>query len=121
MPQAEVDGLTINYEVQGAGEPLLLIPYLSADHACYAFQLPAYTEHFSCIALDLPGSGESDKPTGPYSTEVYADQVAALLGAIGVDQAHVAGVSLGAAVGMHLAARHPARVRSPGRCRPSRT
>ena len=112
MPQTEVDGLTINYDAQGEGEPLLLIPYLSADHACYAFQLPAYTEHFSCIALDLPGSGESDKPTGPYSTEVYADQVAALLGAIGVDQAHVAGVSLGAAVGMHLAARHPARVRS---------
>jgi pimeloyl-ACP methyl ester carboxylesterase len=112
MPQSEIDGLTINYDVQGAGEPLLLIPYLSADHACYAFQLPAYTEHFSCIALDLPGSGESDKPAGPYSTEGYADQVAAFLDAIGVDQAHVAGVSLGAAVGMHLAARHPARVRS---------
>src|SRR4051794_7571737 len=106
MPQIEVDGLTINYEVQGEGDPLLLIPYLSADHACYAFQLPAYTEPFSCIAIDLPGRGESDNPAGPYSTEVYADQVAAFLDAIGVAQAHVAGVSLGAAVGMHLAARH---------------
>jgi pimeloyl-ACP methyl ester carboxylesterase len=112
MPQVEVNGLTINYDVQGDGEPLLLIPYTSADHACYAFQLPAYTEHFSCIALDLPGSGESDKPPGPYSTEGYADQVAAFLGAIGIEQAHVAGVSLGAAVATHLAARHPARVRS---------
>jgi pimeloyl-ACP methyl ester carboxylesterase len=112
MPQVEVDGLTINYDVQGEGEPLLLIPYTSADHACYAFQLPAYTEHFSCIALDLPGSGESDKPDGPYSTEGYADQVAAFLGAIGIDQAHVAGVSLGAAVGLHVAVRHPGRVRS---------
>src|SRR5918911_2243516 len=112
MPQVEVDGLTINYNVQGEGEPLLLIPYTSADHACYAFQLPAYTEHFSCIALDLPGTGESDKPPGPYSTEGYADQVAGFLGAIGVEQAHVAGVSLGAAIGMHLAARHPERVRS---------
>jgi pimeloyl-ACP methyl ester carboxylesterase len=112
MPQAEVDGLTINYDVQGEGEPLLLIPYTSADHACYAFQLPAYTEHFRCIAVDLPGSGESDKPAGPYSTDVYADQVAAFLGAIGIERAHVAGVSLGAAVGIHLAARHPDRVRS---------
>jgi 3-oxoadipate enol-lactonase len=112
MPRVDVDGLTINYDVQGEGEPLLLIPYLSADHACYAFQLPAYAEHFSCIALDLPGTGESDKPAGPYSTEVYADQVAAFLGATGVEQAHVAGVSLGAAVGMHLAGRHPDRVRS---------
>ena len=112
MSQIDVDGLTINYDVQGEGEPLLLIPYLSADHACYAFQLPAYTEHFSCIAIDLPGTGESDKPAGPYSTEGYADQVAAFLGAIGIDRAHVAGVSLGAGVGMHLAARHPDRVRS---------
>jgi pimeloyl-ACP methyl ester carboxylesterase len=112
MPQIEVDGLRINYDVQGSGEPLLLIPYTSADHACYGFQLPAYTEHFSCVALDLPGSGESDKPAGPYSTEGYADQVAAFLGALGIERAHVAGVSLGAAVGMHLAARHPDRVRS---------
>jgi pimeloyl-ACP methyl ester carboxylesterase len=112
MAQVVVDGLTINYDVQGDGEPLLLIPYLSADHACYAFQLPAYTEHFRCIALDLPGTGESDKPVGPYSTEGYADQVAAFLAAIGVEDAHVAGVSLGAAVGMHLAARHPSQVRS---------
>jgi pimeloyl-ACP methyl ester carboxylesterase len=112
MPQVNVDGLTLNYDVQGSGEPLLLIPYLSADHACYAFQLPTYTEQFSCIALDLPGTGESDRPPGPYSTEIYADQVAAFLGAIGVEQAHVAGVSLGAAGGMHLAARHPGRVRS---------
>jgi pimeloyl-ACP methyl ester carboxylesterase len=112
MPQMEVDGLTINYDMQGEGEPLVLIPYLSADHACYAFQLPAYTEHFSCIALDLPGSGESDKPAGPYSTDGYADHVAAFLDALGIEQAHVAGVSLGAAVGMHLAARHPGRVRS---------
>jgi pimeloyl-ACP methyl ester carboxylesterase len=112
MSRVEVDGLTLNYDVQGEGEPLLLIPYLSADHACFAFQLPAYTEHFSCIAVDLPGSGESDKPAGAYSTEGYADQVAAFLGAMGIERAHVAGVSLGATVGMHLAARHPGRVRS---------
>ena len=112
MPTATVDGLTINYEVQGEGEPVLLIPYLAADHACYAFQLPAYTERLSCISVDLIGSGESDKPEGPYSTEAYADQLAALLGVIGVERAHVAGVSLGAAVAMHLAARHPERVRT---------
>ncbi len=112
MPQTDVDGLRINYDVQGEGEPLLLVPYLSADHACYAFQLPAYTEHFSCISVDLPGSGESDKPAGPYATDAYADQLAGFLGAIGIESAHVAGVSLGAAAGMHLAARHPERVRS---------
>ena len=39
MPVADVDSLTINCDVQGEGDPLLLIPYLGADHACYAFQL----------------------------------------------------------------------------------
>ena len=112
MPRVDVDGLTINYDVQGEGEPLVLIPYTSADHACWAFQLPAYTERFSCVAVDLPGTGESDKPPGPYSTEGYADQVASLLRGIGIESAHVAGMSLGATVGMHLAARHPDRVRS---------
>ncbi|MGP0052812.1 MAG: alpha/beta fold hydrolase, partial [Solirubrobacteraceae bacterium] len=112
MPQADVDGLSINYDVQGDGEPLVLVPYLAADHACYAFQLPAYTEHFRCISVDLPGSGESDMPPGPYSTAGYADQLSGFLGAIGIERAHVAGVSLGAAVAMHLAARHPERVRS---------
>jgi pimeloyl-ACP methyl ester carboxylesterase len=112
MPQVQVDGLSISYDVQGEGDPLLLIPYLAADHACYAFQLPSYTEHFSCIAIDLPGTGDSDKPPGPYSTEIYADQVDGFLDAIGIESAHVAGVSLGAGVAMHLAASHPDRVRS---------
>jgi pimeloyl-ACP methyl ester carboxylesterase len=112
MPRVEVEGLTLNYDVQGEGETLLLIPYLSADHACFAFQLPAYAEHFRCLALDLPGTGESDGPPGPYSTEGYAEQVAAFLTAIGIEHAHVAGVSLGAGVAMHLAARDPDRVRS---------
>src|SRR4051795_3584497 len=107
MSQVEVDGLTINYDVQGDGEPLLLIPYTSADHACWAFQLPAYTEQFRCIAVDLPGTGESDKPAGPYSTEGHADQLADLLGALGIERAHGAGTAFAAAEAMHLAARHP--------------
>ena len=65
MPKVAVDGLTINYEIQGEGEPLVLIPYLAADNACYAFQLPEYTKHFTCVSVDLPGSGESDMPPGP--------------------------------------------------------
>jgi 3-oxoadipate enol-lactonase len=112
MPHIDAAGLHWNYEVTGEGDPLLLIPYLSADNACYAFQLPAWSEHFQCISIDLPGSGESDKPAGPYTTHGYADQVAAFMAAAGIESAHVAGVSLGGAVAMHLAARHPERVRS---------
>jgi pimeloyl-ACP methyl ester carboxylesterase len=112
MPKVKANGITINYESQGAGEPLVLIPFLAADNACYAFQVADYAKHFTCISLDPRGAGESDKPEGVYSMELFADDVAALMAAIGVERAHVSGVSLGAATGMWLAAKYPRRVKS---------
>lgn len=72
MPKVKANSITINYELQGSGEPLILIPYLAADHACYAFQVAEYSKHYACISLDLRGTGETDKPEGPYSTEILA-------------------------------------------------
>jgi pimeloyl-ACP methyl ester carboxylesterase len=112
MPKIKANNITINYEQQGTGEPLLLIPYLAADNACYAFQVEDYAKQFTCISLDPRGAGESDKPAGAYSIELFADDIAAFIAAIGLDRVHVAGLSLGAAIGMWLAAKHPARVKS---------
>ena len=102
----------MNYEQQGAGEPLLLIPYLAADNACYAFQAADYAKHFTCISIDPRGAGESDKPAGGYSTRLFAEDAAAFLAALGIERAHVMGLSLGAATGLWLAARHPEKVKS---------
>jgi pimeloyl-ACP methyl ester carboxylesterase len=112
VPKVQANGITLNYEKQGSGEPLVLIPFLSADHACYAFQVAEYAKHFTCISVDLRGTGESDKPEGAYTTETLADDVAAFMQAIGVRRAHVSGLSLGTAVGMWLAAKHPDMVQS---------
>jgi pimeloyl-ACP methyl ester carboxylesterase len=112
MPKIQAGNITMNYDQQGSGEPLVLIPYLAADCACYAFQVADYSKHFTCISVDLRGTGESDKPTGIYSTELFADDVAALLQALGIPKAHIYGLSLGAAVGMWMAAKYPDRVRS---------
>jgi 3-oxoadipate enol-lactonase len=112
MPKIKANGITISYEQQGSGEPLILIPYLAADNACYAFQVAEYARHFTCISLDLRGTGESDKPEGTYSTELFADDVAAFMQASGIQKAHVSGLSLGAAVGMWLAAKYPDKVQS---------
>ena len=106
------NGIDIYYEVQGEGEPLVLIPYLAADQACYAFQTADYAKHFSCFTVDLRGAGRSGKPPGTYTTELLADDIAAFMRAADIDRAHVAGLSLGAATGMWLAAKHPARVKS---------
>src|SRR5579859_7215383 len=112
MPTVQANGIEIYYEVQGEGEPLVLIPYLAADQACYAFQVAEYAKHFTCYSVDLRGAGRSGKPEGEYTTELFADDVAAFMEAAGVGRAHVAGLSLGAATGMWLAAKYPARVKS---------
>ncbi len=112
MPRVQAGSIQMNYEEQGSGEPLILIPYLAAEQACYAFQVPEYAKHFRCISVDPRGAGESDKPAGTYSTEMLADDVAALMHTLGIASAHVYGVSLGGAVGMWLAAKHPQRVKS---------
>jgi 3-oxoadipate enol-lactonase len=112
MPTVQANGIDIYYEVQGEGEPLVLIPYLAADQACYAFQVAEYAKHFTCFTVDLRGAGLSGKPEGSYTTELLADDVASFMQAAGVERAHVAGLSLGAATGMWLAAKYPARVLS---------
>src|SRR5258708_3988944 len=112
MPKVKANNITMNYDQQGSGEPLILIPYLAADHACYAFQVAEYAKHFTCISLDLRGTGETDKPEGAYSTELLADDVAAFMQATGIRKAHISGLSLGAATGMWLAAKHPDKVQS---------
>jgi 3-oxoadipate enol-lactonase len=112
VPKVTANNITMNYDQQGIGEPLILIPYLAADHACYAFQVTEYAKHFTCISVDLRGTGESDKPQTPYTTEVLGDDVAAFMQAAGIAKAHVAGLSLGGAIGVWLAAKYPDKVRS---------
>ena len=112
MPQVQANGIDIYYEVQGEGEPMVLIPYLAADQACYAFQVAEYAKHYTCLSVDLRGAGLSGKPDGVYTTELLADDIAAFMQAAGIEQAHIFGLSLGAATGMWLAARHPEKVKT---------
>jgi pimeloyl-ACP methyl ester carboxylesterase len=112
MPTVQANGIEINYEVQGEGEPIVLIPYLAADQACYAFQVADYAKQYTCYSVDLRGAGLSSKPEGVYTTELLADDVAAFMQAAGVGRAHIFGLSLGASAATWLAAKYPDRVRS---------
>ena len=112
MSKVQANGIIMNYEQQGTGEPLVLIPYLAADHACYAFQIGDYAKRFTCISVDPRGAGETDKPEGTYSMELFADDIAAFMQAVDIERAHVFGLSLGAATGMWLAGKYPGLVKS---------
>lgn len=112
MPKVKANKITLNYEQQGSGEPLILIPFLTADNACYSFQVAEYAKHFTCISLDLRGTGESDRPTTTYSTEELADDISAFMDVRNIPSAHITGLSLGGGLGLWLASKYPQKVKS---------
>src|SRR5260221_3418286 len=65
MPKIHTGSITMNYDQQGSGEPLILIPYLAVDYACYAFQVADYAKHFTCISVDLRVLVELTNPKEP--------------------------------------------------------
>src|SRR5579875_3087290 len=79
MPTVQANGIEVYYEVTGEGEPMVLIPYLAADQACYAFQVAEYAKHYTCFTVDLRGAGLSGKPEGVYTTELFGDDIAAFM------------------------------------------
>lgn len=114
MPEIQINGTSIHYDRQGDGEPLIMIPFLTADHACFAFQLPAYAERFSCFTVDLRGSGATERGSRECTMDQFVEDVAAFITAMGCAKAHILGYSLGGAVAMSFAAKYPDRLLSLG-------
>ena len=102
----------IAYEIRGEGPPLLLIMGLSARGAFWEDHILAYEKHFTCIVMDNRGAGDSAKPQGPYTSEMMADDSAALLKHLDLGPAHIAGISMGGIIAQSLALKHPALVKS---------
>jgi pimeloyl-ACP methyl ester carboxylesterase len=73
-------------------------------------QVPVLAERYRVIAFDNRGAGQSDAPDVPYTTRMMADDAAGLLGALGIERAHVVGLSMGGMIAQELALNHPGRV-----------
>jgi pimeloyl-ACP methyl ester carboxylesterase len=108
----DANGIRIAYEERGSGEPLVLIMGLGADGQVWDAHARAYATRFRCFLVDNRGSGDSDKPEGPYTTAMMADDYAGLIRGLGLGKVRVAGISMGGAIAQELALRHPDLVRS---------
>jgi 3-oxoadipate enol-lactonase len=98
-------------EVDGQGDVLVMIHGLGGTSNTFSPQMSFLAGRFRVIRPDLPGSGRSPS-SGALSIQSFVDTIARVAGALGADRAHVAGHSLGAIVGFHLAVQHPSLVRS---------
>ncbi|MDD4307328.1 MAG: alpha/beta hydrolase [Thermoplasmata archaeon] len=111
MPLVNVNGISVNYEIHGKGEPLVLIGGLGTDISVYRKMISHLSQKFMIMAFDNRGAGFSDKPDIPYTIEMMADDTAALMSAAGIERANILGTSLGGRIAMALALRHPGRVK----------
>lgn len=112
MPFAELGEHRVYFEEHGAGDPLLLVNGLGADHTTWGLQTEYFAAHYRVVVLDNPGVGQTEGPRGPYTTELFADVAAELLGHLGIERAHVIGASMGGAIAQQVALLHPELVRS---------
>lgn len=96
------------YEVTGEGEPVVQIHGAALGHSNFAKVTPLLNKHFKIYDFDLPGYGESDKPTEPIdSLEAWADDVAGLMDAWELPKAHIHATSFGGMIGAIFAAKYP--------------
>ena len=110
MPSMAVNGIDLYYEETGSGPPVLLISALSGNTLDWDMLQPALATRFRIIAFDNRGAGRSSAPVGPYTTGQMADDAAALLEHLGIERAHVVGLSMGGMIAQELALAHPERI-----------
>jgi pimeloyl-ACP methyl ester carboxylesterase len=110
MPKVHANGIDVYYEIHGEGDPLVLIAGLGYDHWMWHKMVPGLAEHFQIVAFDNRGVGETDKPVGPYSAQMLADDTAALMEALGIESGAVLGHSMGGFIAQALVLNHPGRV-----------
>jgi 3-oxoadipate enol-lactonase len=115
MPVIQAGDIGLYYEWHGAaGAPVLVLNngILMNAAASWAPQTTAFAASYRVLQYDCRGQGQSDHPAGPYSMGQHADDLAALLGALGVPRAHVLGISYGGEVAQAFALRHRGRLLS---------
>ena len=106
----DLPGGQVWYDEQGSGPPVVLIHGGAVDSRFFKDNVPALTDRFRVISVDLWGHGRSPDRDGPFSLASFSDDVAAVIERVAGGRAHVLGHSIGSVVALDLAMRHPERI-----------
>jgi pimeloyl-ACP methyl ester carboxylesterase len=108
------DGVRLHVEEAGNGPPVLFVHEFAGDHRSWEPQMRALSRRYRCIAYAARGYPPSDVPqdAAAYSQARAAADIVAVLDGLGVERAHVVGLSMGGFAALHLGLRHPERARS---------
>ncbi|MBA2524410.1 MAG: alpha/beta hydrolase [Pyrinomonadaceae bacterium] len=112
MLRAEVDGLSIAYQRAGSGPTLVLLHGFLFDSRAWRPQLEGLSDHFTVIAWDAPGAGQSSDPPETFKIGDWVNCLAGLLDVAGVENAHIVGLSWGGILSQEFYRRYPSRAQS---------
>lgn len=116
MSSRKVGDIRLYYETCGQGAPLLLLHGLGSSARDWEHQASVFAERYRVVIPELRGHGRSDKPPGPYSMPLLANDIASLIESLDIAPAHVVGLSLGGFVAFQLVLDHRDSRTSSGAC-----
>lgn len=114
MPFVDAKGVKLYYEEAGTGLPIIFVHEMTGDHRIWEPQMRHFSRNYRCIAYAARGYTPSEVPKDPsaYSQAQAADDIALVMDGLGLERAHVVGLSMGGYAAIHFGIRHTARARS---------
>jgi pimeloyl-ACP methyl ester carboxylesterase len=108
------DGVKLYYEETGQGVPVVFVHEFAADHRSWELQMRHFGQRYRCVTYGARGYPPSDVPESPesYSQDIAADDILAVMDHLGIDKAHIVGLSMGGFATLHFGFRHPGRALS---------
>ena len=108
----DIGDCNLNYDLAGSGEVLTFIHGLGDNLGIWFNQVPLFSGRYRVLTYDVRGFGESDKPPGEYTSELFARDLRDLLVALGINRSIIVGFSMGGVIAMRFALDYPAMTRA---------
>lgn len=113
MPHTEVNGIKIYYEIAGKGkEWIVFIMGLGMPGFAWEEQVRFFSNEYSTLIFDNRGIGKTDKPDGPYTIRQMADDTVGLMKTLGIQSAHIVGISMGGMIAQEIGINHPSSAKT---------